>query len=291
MPLINPTGFQPADYYTLLALLASNAHTQGASLVGVEDAAGHFTGLTVEDVLAELYTDIGTSVGTVTKTSIGLGNVDNTSDVNKPVSTSQQTALNLKANLNAPALVNPTVGTQSPLDNSTKAASTAYTDAAVAAGKALATPQVSTAGTSIDFTGLPSGVKRITINFVGVSTSGTSNPLIQLGDSGGIETSGYLGVGAQAANAAAVTVTNYTTGFGIPYSAAANVMHGSVILTLENSSTNTWAANGQLALSNAAVEGWVTGSKSTSAVLDRVRITTVGGTDTFDAGEINILYE
>lgn len=71
---------------------------------------------------------------TLDKAAVGLGNVDNTSDANKPVSTAQQTALDLKANLASPALTGtPTAPTASPLDNSTKIATTAYTDAAVAA--------------------------------------------------------------------------------------------------------------------------------------------------------------
>jgi hypothetical protein len=41
--------------------------------------------------------------GTIGKSGVGLGNVDNTSDANKPVSTATQTALNLKANLASPA--------------------------------------------------------------------------------------------------------------------------------------------------------------------------------------------
>ena len=46
----------------------------------------------------------------VTKAQVGLGNVDNTSDVNKPISTATQTALNLKAPLVSPTLVTPNIG-------------------------------------------------------------------------------------------------------------------------------------------------------------------------------------
>jgi hypothetical protein len=46
---------------------------------------------------------INTPTG-ITKTDVGLANVDNTTDANKPVSTATQTALDLKANLAAPAL-------------------------------------------------------------------------------------------------------------------------------------------------------------------------------------------
>jgi hypothetical protein len=153
------------------------------------------------------------------------------------------------------------------------------------------TTVATTSGTSIDFTSIPSWVKRITLSFVGVSVSGTSSPLIQLGDSGGVEATGYLGAGAGGANAASPGVTAYTTGFGVNSSAAANVLHGAVVLTLVDAATFTWAASGVLSNSQTAAYITVSGSKSLSATLDRIRLTTVNGTDTFDAGKVNILYE
>lgn len=152
----------------------------------------------------------------------------------------------------------------------------------------LGTEVAATSGTSIDFTGIPSWAKRITVGFVGVSVSGSSDPLIQLGDSGGIENTGYLGASSDVAGAASF---NYTAGFGVASRSAGNVLHGAVVLSLEDSSQNTWVAHGVIALSNGADTMPVAGSKSLSAALDRVRVTTAGGTDTFDAGEINILYE
>ena len=155
----------------------------------------------------------------------------------------------------------------------------------------LGTEQATTSGTSIDFTGIPSWVKKIIIQFVGVSTNGTSNLLIRIGDSGGIETASYAGAGSGYTSGAAPSVTNYTAGFGITTADAANVLHGAITLTLEDSSDNTWACVGTLALSNAASMFHVAGTKSLSATLDRVRLTTVNGTDAFDAGAVNILYE
>ena len=142
-------------------------------------------------------------------------------------------------------------------------------------------------GTSVDFTGIPSWVKRITVMFSGVSTNGTSNLLIQLGDSGGIENTGYLGSSSQLAGA--TNSANYTTGFGVFLGNAANIMHGSMCVT--NISGNVWVMSGVLGLSNSATTVNVTGTKTLSDTLTQVRITTVNGTDTFDAGSINILYE
>jgi hypothetical protein len=150
----------------------------------------------------------------------------------------------------------------------------------------LETEQASTSGTSVDFTDIPSWVKRITVMFNGVSTSGTSSILIQLGDSGGIENTGYLGSAA----IAGLSTTSYTAGFGIEsVGAAAAVRHGSLVLT--NISANTWVASTAMSRSDFAYAMCGGGSKATSATLDRIRITTVNGTDTFDAGTINILYE
>lgn len=152
--------------------------------------------------------------------------------------------------------------------------------------------QPSTSVTAIDFTSIPSGTKRITIQFSGVSTSGTSIPQIQIGDSGGIETSGYSGAGISLAAVNTVAGTNNSSGFLVAGDHAASVVfHGSVTLTLIDAATNLWEASvilGRSSTSSGSIGG---GTKSLSATLDRVRISTVNGTDTFDAGSINILYE
>jgi hypothetical protein len=152
----------------------------------------------------------------------------------------------------------------------------------------LATSIASTSGTSIDFTGLVN-LKRIIISLSGVSTNNTSPIIIQIGDSGGVETSGYLG--ASSTVTTAVSTSNYTNGFGINFNNATDIIHGSIILTLVVSSTNTWAAIGNFSRSDSAGSVFSSGSKSLSAALDRVRITTSGGTAAFDAGTINIAYE
>jgi hypothetical protein len=142
----------------------------------------------------------------------------------------------------------------------------------------------------VDFTGIPSWVKRITVMFAGVSTNSTSVIQIQLGDSGGIETTGYLGAGGFIQNAGASGVTNFTSGFAITSAvSAASVYHGSMTITLIGS--NVWVANGAFARSDSIVQNFGQGSKTLSDTLDRVRITTVNGTDVFDAGSINIQYE
>jgi len=150
------------------------------------------------------------------------------------------------------------------------------------------TAQASTSGTSIDFTSLPSGVQRITVMFNNVSSNGTSNYLVQIGTSGGIQSTGYAGY-------TSINTTNVTStaGFIITASQAAAALNsGSVVLTLLDSSTGIWAASGAIAAITGVLACSVSGgAKTLSGTLDRVRITTVNGTDTFDAGSINILYE
>ena len=145
------------------------------------------------------------------------------------------------------------------------------------------TAVASTSGTAIDFTSIPSWVKRITVMFNGVSTSGTSNVQVQLG-AGSVITTGY----ASGSTSGSVNVTS-TTGLLVTNSTlAANLTSGSLVLN--NISGNTWVSNGVVYqyTSYGTVSGGVI---ALSGTLDRVRITTVNGTDTFDAGSINILYE
>jgi hypothetical protein len=150
----------------------------------------------------------------------------------------------------------------------------------------------SASGTSVDFTSIPSWAKRITFQFESLSTNGTSTPMIQLGDSGGIEATGYLGGAANTENATAVVAANSTTGFLLAgLVGASSVLHGVAVLTLINPSTNTWVCAINGALSNGAVTVTGGGRKLLSATLDRVRLTTVGGANTFDSGVVNVLYE
>lgn len=149
------------------------------------------------------------------------------------------------------------------------------------------TAQASTSGTSIDFTSIPSWVKRITVMFSGVSTSGTSNLLVQLG-SGSITSSGYVSTACSTYGSGSAIVTS-TAGLLVTSEvAAAGVIYGNSIICLQNSS-NGFTSSSVLA-GNSRMQ-YSSGGITLSGTLDRIRITTVNGTDTFDAGSINILYE
>ena len=180
--------------------------------------------------------------------------------------------------LDAPAIAGTTVLTLAPVSGII---------APLVSGTAVA----STSGTSIDFTGIPSWVKRITVIFSSVSTNGTSVPLIRLGDSGGIETTGY-DAGACFGTAAVSHYFASTAGFPVSTTSqvATIALSGSVVFT--NISGNIWVGHGSMFFgATAVVTAACAGTKTLSDVLNQIRITTVNGTDTFDAGSINIMYE
>jgi len=156
------------------------------------------------------------------------------------------------------------------------------------------TAQNSTSGTSIDFTGIPSWVKRVTVTLSEVSLSGTSTFLFQVG-AGSIATTGYnsgaVSVSVSTSNTTSGAGSNTTTGItSAGYTGTAgSTAYGHVVFT--NVTGNTWVATGALYVNGALRVVTFGGGISLSGTLDRVRITTVNGTDTFDAGSINILYE
>lgn len=140
--------------------------------------------------------------------------------------------------------------------------------------------------TAVQFLNIPTWATHITMMFDAVSSSGTSEWLIQLGDSGGFETTGYLGAGLRVGASSIAHVSN-TAGFLLPNNVAANSLAGAV--TIHHMTGNTWCTSGSLGgTTNIALI--TSGSKTTSAAMDRIRLTTVNGTDTFDAGTLNISY-
>lgn len=156
----------------------------------------------------------------------------------------------------------------------------------------LGSEQATTSGTTITFSSIPSWVRRITVNIEGLSTNGTSAPIIQLGDSGGLETTGYLGACGTTVNSGNGQATNFTTGIGLSAQwTAASTLHGTLTLTLKDGTNDTWIASWSGSTSNAAFAMTGSSSKSLSDTLTQLALTTVGGSDTFDAGSINITWE
>jgi hypothetical protein len=147
---------------------------------------------------------------------------------------------------------------------------------------------VTASGTSVDFTGIPSWAKKITVLFSGVSTNGTSDILVQLSTGGVFTTSGYVG-GAWYHNTSAISAGGQTTGLSIVNSvAAASAYNGRAVFS--KLSDTVWIGNATVTTS-AGLGGGGDTSITMSGAVDGIRITTAGGTNTFDAGSINILYE
>jgi len=180
----------------------------------------------------------------------------------------------------APVIIPPTAIGQVPFSTN----GTSYT----ATQKIVqATAQASTSGTSIDFTSIPSWVKRVTVIFNSVSTNGATNVQVQLG-AGSVTTSGYASYCIYAVNSASSASVGVSTGFAV-YSAVSATLCGHMVFTLLSGST--WVCSGVIGSSPATVTSMVTGPVTLSGTLDRVRITTVSGTATFTNGSLNIMYE
>jgi hypothetical protein len=151
------------------------------------------------------------------------------------------------------------------------------------------TAQATTSGTSKDFTSIPSWVKRITIMLNGVSLSGVAYIRFQLGTGGTPTTSGYVSYSGVIITST-VNVVNATAGFDIFGATATYADSGALVFT--NLSGNIWTVQGNYVnTTTASYVGMISGIVTLSGALDMVRITTSNGTDTFDAGSVNILYE
>jgi len=262
------------------------------------------------------------ALGSLTKSDVGLGNVDNTSDANKPISSATATALSGKAATSHAHIIGNVTGLQTALDGKAlashthiigdvtglqdaldgKAASShahsianvtglqAALDAVEQGGslKKLATQTATGLETELDFT-IPSWAKRVTVTISALKTNGTNNTIVQLGDSGGIEATGYVGsvlrsFGTNVGNAA------ITDGFRFGSAeVAAAVLHGSMTLTLHTGTT--WVGSGVTSRSDAALFISTNGTKALSAALTTVRITTSSGSAVFTAGSVSVIYE
>jgi len=150
---------------------------------------------------------------------------------------------------------------------------------------------VTASSTSVDFTGIPSWVRRITVMLDGVSTNGTSPLLLRVGTSGGVVATGYNASAFYTSSAGSFN----TSSVGFPLTStslttAAGLVYGTIIIS--SLSSTIWSQTGTLYLTTGGgASVWLGGNVTFSGTLDRIRVTTTNGTDTFDAGTINIIYE
>lgn len=156
----------------------------------------------------------------------------------------------------------------------------------------LATAQNTTSGTSIDFTGIPSWVKRVTVMLNGVSTNGASVVQIQLGTSAGVTTTGYTSYAGLAGGTNSALGLSFNSGFAVgPDGAANQLRYGHAVFTLV--SGNLWVGSSSYGRTDGSNSYFMGGGGAINlgGTLDRIRLTTVEGAATFDAGSVNILYE
>jgi hypothetical protein len=153
-------------------------------------------------------------------------------------------------------------------------------------GITLGTSQSTASGSAIDFTGIPAGTKIITMSLTGVSIDGAEGIFVQLGDAGGIETTGYLSAAFND-----VGHNNSVSGFLLNNSTdAGSLWHGTYILTLVDSAAFSWVGSWSMASTTTIDGSGGGGSKSLSAELTQVRLTSETPSD-FDAGKVNITYQ
>ena len=156
----------------------------------------------------------------------------------------------------------------------------------------LGTAVASTSGTSIDFTGIPSWVKRITVHFYNVAMgTATTSLVLQLGTSGGFVTTGYASSSGYTVTGGANGFSNSTNGmcFGLMTNNATQVLYGTFVLTTIGG--NIWVGTGINAVNSNALISANSGYLSLGGVLTQLQMTTIAGTGTFSAGTFNILYE
>lgn len=153
-----------------------------------------------------------------------------------------------------------------------------------------------TTQTNVDFTGIPSWVKRITIGINAASFNVSSGDLyvyLGYGATPTYENTSYIGNSCQITSAAAVGFNgNITTAFLVARgtAAAADTLSGTVVLN--NISGNIWTAMGNVSRNGNQAVNYFAGTKTIAGgALSAIRLASATVTDTFDAGSINILYE
>jgi hypothetical protein len=141
--------------------------------------------------------------------------------------------------------------------------------------------------TSVDFTSMPSWINIINVTFRNISTTSGSDILVQLGTSGGVTTSGYVSTSIDFDGSGSATVSS-TSGLILKVNGAGNVING--IMTIVYTGSNAWVNNHSVSTAtNIMSTGG--GTIALGGTLDRVRITTVSGSDAFDAGSLNVSYQ
>ena len=314
---VTNTGFNGNFTITGTPTSSSFTYAQAGSTVIATPDTGTVTDLSycnlATNVTGTLYPNYGgTGLTTVPTGNLLVGNATSSMTSVAPASNGQKLIVSAGGSVNAGSFVIgatytiTSVGTTSftSIGASANTVGVAFTATGVGSGTGTATLNTwstgssvtastsvaTTSGTSIDFTGIPSWVKKITVMLNGVSTTGSSNIELQLGTATSVppvEITGYLGVGSKLSASSVATSALDTNGFSID--TAASAIHSGTY-TLTNITGNTWVCVGNISRANNIM--WViSGTKSVGNTLDRIRLTTSSGTPTFSAGSMNIFYE
>jgi hypothetical protein len=139
------------------------------------------------------------------------------------------------------------------------------------------------------YTGLPSGIRRITMTLWDVRMDATSDFAVRIGDSGGIESSGYTTWnkrfgGSVYSTAGGSGQSGFLVGSNV---GSGNTFFGHVVLT--NPQDNDWVCTSWIS-DQADNFRWQIGKKGLSAELDRIQID-VWSANNFNGGSVNIFYE
>jgi len=144
-------------------------------------------------------------------------------------------------------------------------------------------------GAAFDWTPLPAGVRKVRIAYRALSTNGSSIPIVQLGTASGFETSGYAGSGITLP--ATNLVAAMSNGFLLAGNWGATLeLDGAIELEKIDSGSNAWRAAAVGGLRNDTYVMISGGSKLLGGALTQVRLTTAGGSNTFDNGLASISY-
>jgi hypothetical protein len=250
----------------------------GSQVTGTLPIANGGTGIT------SFGSGVATFLGTPSSANLAAAVTDETGSGALVFATSPTIA---SANLTTALTLDGAAGTNGQVLTSAGSGLPSWTT--LSAGFTIGTPAATTSGTSITFTAIPAGTKQVIVTFKGVSTNGTSVKLVRIGPSGGVETSAYNGMQLHAYGGSLTRVFS-SAGFLFGSNVASEVIHGSMTLTLQNSSTNSWVAHGGQSEAGQQTPYFNAGVKSLAGALSVLSITTDNGTDAFDAGEVNIAY-
>mgnify|MGYP000541180137 CR=1 FL=1 len=303
----SPRGF--AQGYTTTATAAGTT-----TLTVASTQQQFFTGSTTQTVvlpvtstliLGQSFTVVNNSTGAVTVQSSGANNIaiqpGGTEVTYVVILTSGTTAAswsvvtNAAASLRSATTIVGVAAATAPSSGQvlTATSSTAATWQTPSGGLTLGTDTATTSGSTITFSSIPSGVKQITLSWRGGSTNNIGQIYVQIGDSGGLETTGYTGDTLTFNTTPTISRMAWSAGSGALLANstnAATVWNATLVATLVNASTNTWSFS--VTSTNDAGSGTApgtigAGNKSLSATLDRIAIITA---NTFDAGSVNIAY-